>query len=112
MRKIMGIAMAALLALPLVASAEEVAGKVKSINREGGFFTLEDGTQLWAPTDLLMNVQEGQNVLTSYESKDGKKMAVTLERRTRGPVDLGGQETTNFAGPLTSDQSIQSPGQD
>src|SRR5262245_11943568 len=74
MKRVVGFALAALVALPLAASAEEVAGKIKTIDRTDNAFVLEDGTRLWVDEGRLAGLREGEKVLATYSTKDGKKV--------------------------------------
>src|SRR5262245_50442726 len=94
MKRVVGFAVAMLLAVPLAASAEEARGKVKSIDRADNAFVLEDGTRLWVDEGRLAELREGEKVLATYSTQGGKKIVSELEFRTAG--DAG--ETTNMGG--------------
>ncbi len=81
MRKVLGIALALLLGLGLAgASAEEVSGKIKSVDPAQRAIVLEDGTMIWVAEGVPMDkLQEGKSVKASYEEREGKKVATTLE---------------------------------
>ena len=94
MKRILGITLAMLFALPLAATAEEATGKVKTVDRADHAFVLEDGTRLWVNDAWLDVLQAGENVQATYATMDGKKVVTEMQRRT--VVD--GIETTNFGG--------------
>lgn len=63
-----------------VASADEMSGKVQSVNAGERMFTLEDGTQLWLAEGVSGDsVKEGVSVKASYTERDGKKIVTELE---------------------------------
>ena len=93
MRKILGVALAILFALPLAAAAEEVTGKIKTIDRADQTFVLEDGTRLSIDEGQLADLKEGEKVQATFAAKGGKNVVVELDRRTVAD----GAETTNFA---------------
>ena len=76
---------AMVLALGLVLSfgsayADELSGKIQSVNAGDRMVTLEDGTQLWVAEGVSIDgVKEGASVKASYEERDGKKIATGLE---------------------------------
>ena len=92
MKRLLGFMLAMLFALPIAASAEEARGKIKTIDRADQAFVLEDGTRLWIDEGRLADLREGEKVLATYSTKDGKKVVSELEFRTAG--DAG--ETTNL----------------
>jgi hypothetical protein len=94
MKRILGITLAMLFALPLAAAAEEAMGKVKTVDRADHAFVLEDGTRLWVNDGWLDVLQAGEKVQATYATMDGKKVVTEMQRRT--VVD--GVETTNFGG--------------
>jgi len=64
-----------------VAWAEDVQGKIKSVDASGKMVTLDDGTQLMIPPTLKVEKQAlkpGANVKASYEEKDGQKVATSF----------------------------------
>lgn len=81
MQKVLGLVIAALLALSVTAAwADEIAGKVQKVEPADRTIVLEDGTQLWVAEGVSMdNVKEGATVKASYEEKDGKKVISRLE---------------------------------
>jgi hypothetical protein len=92
-KKIAGIALALVIAVPLVASAAEVMGKVKSVEAKENIFVLEDGTRLWADPNQVKELQEGMTVRATYNAVDGKNQVVEMDRKVKGD---GPFETTNF----------------
>ena len=68
------------LALSGAAMAADVEGKIKSVDATEKSFTLEDGTKLWVDESVPIDkLKEGSEVKASYEDKDGKKMATSIE---------------------------------
>jgi hypothetical protein len=81
MTKVLGAA-AALLAVFVVAraGAEEIQGKIKSLDTAERVIALENGTRIWVAEGLSMNrLREGALVKASYEERDGKKVATSIE---------------------------------
>jgi hypothetical protein len=97
MKKALGITLAALFALPLAASAEEAIGKVKTVDRAGQSFVLEDGTRLAVDDGWLNIIREGDKVQAVYTTVDGRKVVNEIQRRTL----IDQTETTNFGGAPT-----------
>ena len=81
MRACFGIALAVLLALVATAAwAEDVTGKVQSIDAAERAFVLEDGSKIWVAEGVSMDaIKEGASVKASYEERDGKKVATSVE---------------------------------
>ena len=94
MKRLLGITLALLFALPLAVGAEDVTGKVKSVDRKGYAFVLEDGTRLWVNEAWLDVLQEGDKVEATYATVEGKKVVTDIQRRTM----MDTSETTNFGG--------------
>jgi hypothetical protein len=80
MNKAIGIAMALLLVFVVApAWAEELQGKVRSVDQAERAFALEDGTQIWVAEGLsIVTVKEGVSVNALYEERDGKKIATRV----------------------------------
>jgi hypothetical protein len=80
MRRIVGSAIALLLGVAVVgASAEEIKGRIRSLDRNERAFTLEDGTQIWLAEGVSMTpLREGSSVKASYEERDGKKVGTSI----------------------------------
>ena len=93
MKKIVGIALAVVIAVPLVASAAEVMGKVKSVETKDNLFVLEDGTRLWADPNQVKELQEGMTVRATYTTTGEKNLVTDMDRKVKGD---GPFETTNF----------------
>lgn len=85
MKKILGVALAVLFAVPVVASAADVTGTVTSIDRDNHSFVLSDGTQLTMGSSMI-DLKEGDAVRAAYEIQGGKNVLTGLERRS---VDYG-----------------------
>lgn len=80
MRRIMGLAVAVVLALSMAAWAGELEGKIQKVDPADRMFVLEDGTQVWVAEGVPMDkLKEGAKVKASYEERDGKKIATTFE---------------------------------
>ena len=81
MKVAMAIAMALMLTLGAVGAwAEQVQGKVQTVDSSERTIVLEDGTKIWVAEGVSMdNVKEGTAVKASYEERDGKKIATSLE---------------------------------
>ena len=81
MRIVLAVVLAAAISLAAVAAwAEEVQGKVQTVNAAERMIVLEDGTQIWVAEGLpLENLKEGVTVKASYEERDGKKVATIIE---------------------------------
>jgi hypothetical protein len=80
MRRIMGLAVAVVLALSMAAWAGEIQGKIQKVDAGDRSIVLEDGTQVWLAEGLPMDkLQEGKTVKASFEERDGKKIVTSLE---------------------------------
>jgi Cu/Ag efflux protein CusF len=67
-------------ALSGAAFAADVQGKIKSVDASEKSFTLEDGTKVWIGEGVsIEKLKEGSDVQASYEEKDGKNMATSVE---------------------------------
>jgi hypothetical protein len=81
MKRVLG----AVLALVLVfavggASAEEIKGKIQKIDQTARSIVLEDGTEVWVAEGVAIEtLTEGTTVKASYEERDGKKVATSVE---------------------------------
>jgi Protein of unknown function (DUF1344) len=106
MKKLLGFTLAMVLALPLAASAEQAIGKIKTIDVADHAFVLEDGTRLWIDEGRLADLREGEKILATYSTKDGKKVVTELELR----AVADGTETTNLGSSASpfDHQSVQS----
>jgi hypothetical protein len=76
-------ALLAVTALMLPAAwAEDIQGKIKSVDQTGRILTLEDGTQLMLPPTVRINrqnVMPGADVKASYETKGDQKVVTSIE---------------------------------
>ena len=81
MRIVLAVVLAAAVSFAAIAAwAEEVQGKVQTVNAAERMIVLEDGTQIWVAEGLpLDNLKEGVTVKASYEERDGKKVATMIE---------------------------------
>ena len=81
MQKVFAIALALLLALSVAGAwAGEIEGKIQRVDTADRMFVLEDGTQLWVAEGLSMEtLKAGASVKASYEERDGKKVATSVE---------------------------------
>ncbi len=81
MRTVVGLALALVLALSATGAwAEDVAGKIQSVDVADRAFVLEDGSKIWLAEGVPMdNLKEGASVKASYEERDGKKVATSVE---------------------------------
>ena len=80
MLKAMVSAVALTVAVSGAAWAADAQGKIKSVDAGEKSFTLEDGTKVWVGEGVSMDkLKEGADVKTSYDEKDGKKVATSIE---------------------------------
>ena len=81
MRKVLGAVLAMLLGLGVATvGAEEVSGKIKSVDTSVRVIVLDDGSTIWIAEGIVMdNLQEGKSVKASYEEREGKKVATSVE---------------------------------
>ena len=81
MRTIVAIALVLLLGVGVTAAlAEDITGKVQTVDQAERAFTLDDGSKLWVAEGVPMDaVKEGATVKASYEERDGKKVVIILE---------------------------------
>jgi len=80
MVKAMVGALALTFALTGMAAAGDVQGKIKSVDASEKSFTLEDGTKVWVGDSVPMDkLKEGSDVKASYDEKDGKNVATSVE---------------------------------
>jgi len=83
MGKLVGMAGALLLVFVMDrACAEEIQGKIKSLDTAERVIALENGTRIWVAEGLSMDkLREGATVRASYEEREGKKIATTIEAK-------------------------------
>lgn len=81
MKQLLSVAMAVALMLAVVGAwAEEIQGKIQTVDSTERTIVLEDGTKLWVAEGVPMDtMKEGASVKASYEERDGKKVATSLE---------------------------------
>ncbi len=81
MRKVLGIALSVLLVLGVTGAwAEDVSGKIQSVDQNERAFVLDDGSKIWVAEGVSMDaLKEGASVKASYQERDGKKVATSLE---------------------------------
>jgi len=81
MRKGLGIAMALLLVFAVSGAwAEEITGKIMSVDQTERALVLDDGTRLWVAEGLSVEMlREGVSVKASYEERDGKKVVTGFD---------------------------------
>ncbi len=81
MNKPVGIAMALLLGFDVAGAwAEELQGKVRSVDQVERAFVLEDGRQIWVAEGLsIASLREGASVNALYEERDGKKITTRVK---------------------------------
>jgi hypothetical protein len=78
---VIGITLALLLGLGVtVGWAEEITGKIQSVDVADRAFVLEDGSKIWVAEGVSMDaLKEGTSVKASYEEREGKKVATSVE---------------------------------
>ena len=80
MVKVLGLALVALLAIVPLAAAAEIEGKIKTIDTSDRTIVLDDGTKVSVGDGVSMDtLQEGTDVKVSYEERDGKNVATSVE---------------------------------
>ena len=81
MKKVIGMVVALLLVFAVGrAWAEEIQGKIKSLDTTARVFALEDGTKIWVAEGLSMGaLRQGASVRAFYEERDGNKVATSIE---------------------------------
>ena len=81
MKKAVGIALALLLVVSVAGVwANDIEGKIQSVDTSDRVIVLEDGTRLWvAEGQAMEDLKEGAKVKASYEERDGKKVLTGIE---------------------------------
>jgi len=81
MGKVLSITAAILLVLSVAGAwAAEIQGKIQSVDTSDRSVVLDDGTKLWVAEGLSMDsLQAGADVKASYEDRDGKNVATSVE---------------------------------
>jgi Protein of unknown function (DUF1344) len=82
MKRILVVDLAVVFAGPLAVSADEVTGRIQSIDRPGHSFVLDDGSRLSLDEGRLADVIEGETVRATFVTQDGKKVVTEYERLT------------------------------
>ena len=62
--------------------AEDIQGKLKSVDANGRVLTLDDGTRLTVPPQMKIDrsgLQPGAQVKASYEDRSGEKVITDLQ---------------------------------
>ena len=60
--------------------AADVEGKIRSVDAGEKSFMLEDGTKVWVGEGVEIDkLKEGADVKASYDEKDGKNVATSIE---------------------------------
>ena len=76
------VAMVLAVALVLPVWAGEMEGKIQSIDAGERTVTLDNGTKVWLSDGVAIDsVKEGAEVKVSYEEKDGKPVATSVEMK-------------------------------
>lgn len=80
MTKVVTLAFALMLGLATMAMAGEVAGTIQSVDSAERVITLDDGTKLWVAEGVsIADLREGAKVKASYEERDGKNVATSID---------------------------------
>ena len=81
MRSVLAVTVAILLVLSVAGAwAAEIQGKIQSVDTSDRSVVLDDGTKLWVAEGLSMDsLQAGADVKASYEDRDGKNVATSVE---------------------------------
>lgn len=64
------------------AAANQIQGKISSVDPSGKMLTLDDGTQLMIPPTLSVqreSLKEGAIVKANFEERNGQKVATSLQ---------------------------------
>ena len=70
------------LALAVPVFAADMEGKVQSVNASDRTITLDNGTTIWLADSVQIDaIQQGADVKVSYEDKDGKPVASSVETK-------------------------------
>jgi len=65
-----------------ISTAAEVEGKVQMVDTVERTVTLDNGTKVWVGDGVAIeDVKEGAEVRVSYEERDGKNVATSVEKR-------------------------------
>ena len=76
------VSLVVLAALPVPAWADDMEGKVQSVDTDERTVTLDNGTKVWLSESVAVDsVKEGDEVKLSYEEKDGTPVATSVEMK-------------------------------
>lgn len=83
MRKILGVVLMVVLALWAVSGwAAEMEGKIQTIDASDRTIVLSNGTKLSVAEGVSLDtLKEGTDVKVSYEERDGKNIATSVEAK-------------------------------
>lgn len=84
MRKVFGMTLALLAAATFSASAAEITGTVKAIDRADHAVVLDDGTKLTVSDSQLSTLTPGDQVKAMYETQGGRNVATDVAPRGIG----------------------------
>jgi hypothetical protein len=66
--------------VPSAAFSADVEGKIQSVNAADRTITLDNGTTIWLADSVQVEaMKQGADVKVSYEEKDGKPVASSVE---------------------------------
>ena len=84
MRKVLGMTLALVVTATLSASAAEITGTVKAIDRADHAIVLDDGTKVTVSESQLSTLSPGDQVKAMYETMGGKNVATEVAPRGVG----------------------------
>ena len=101
MKKVLGLALALLVAIVLPVAAGEVKGTVKAINPADHSIVLDDGTKLTVSDRQLSTLTAGDQVRAMFQADGGKNVVSELDLRgigseARGTTNWGPSYSTDF----------------
>ena len=65
-----------------ICTAADLDGKVHAIDTVERTVTLDDGTKVWLAEGIAIDdLREDADVRVSYEARDGKNVAISVEKR-------------------------------
>ena len=80
MRRMLGLTLVLLLGIGVAAWAGDITGKVQSVDTTERAIVLDDGSKLFIAEGVsLDSVKEGASIKASYEERDGKMVATSVE---------------------------------
>ena len=66
--------------VPVAAFSADMEGKIQSVNASDRTITLDNGTTVWLGDGVQVDaMKQGADVKVSYEEKDGKPVASSVE---------------------------------